>query len=73
MLFEICGVETKPEWLLIPFNHWEKFEDFRRMKEFAENLPVTNNTAARAILSYFLGVADFFLVPGRDKYTMWDR
>ena len=28
---------------------------------------------ARAILSYFLGVADFFLVPGRDKYAMWDR
>ena len=25
-----------------------------------------------AILSYFLGVANFFLVPGRDKYTMWD-
>jgi hypothetical protein len=32
MLFEICGVETKPEWLLIPSKHWEKFEDFRRMK-----------------------------------------
>ena len=28
---------------------------------------------ARAILSYFLGVANFFLVPGRDKYTLWDR
>ena len=27
----------------------------------------------RAILSYFIWVADFFLVPGRDKYTMWDR
>ena len=26
-----------------------------------------------AILSYFLGVADFFVVLGRDKYTMWDR
>ena len=26
-----------------------------------------------AILSYFFWVADFFLVPGRDKYTMWDR
>ena len=22
---------------------------------------------------FFFWVADFFLVPGRDKYTMWDR
>ena len=45
LLFDICGVETKLEWLLIPSKHWETFEDFRRMKEFAENLPVTNDTA----------------------------
>ena len=32
-----------------------------------------NRSEARAILSYFIWVADFFLVPGRDKYTMWDR
>ena len=49
MLFDICGGETKPEWLLIPSKHWEKFEDFRRMKEFAENLPVTNDTADRGM------------------------
>ena len=24
-------------------------------------------------LKLFFWVADFFLVPGRDKYTMWDR
>ena len=49
LLFDICGVETKPEWLLIPSKHWETFEDFRRMKEFAENLPVTNDTAERGM------------------------
>ena len=49
LLFDICGVETKPEWLLIPSKHWETFEDFRRMKEFAENLPITNDTAERGM------------------------
>ena len=35
--------------------------------------PISVGEGARAILSYFFWVADFFLVPGRDKYTMWDR
>ena len=45
-VFEVKG---KPEWLLIPSQHWAKFEEYRKIKEFADHLPVTNDSAERGI------------------------
>ena len=49
LIFDLFEVKGKPEWLLIPSQHWAKFEEYRKIKEFADHLPVTNDSAERGI------------------------
>ena len=48
LVFDLIGI-TKAEWLKIPCSLWNEFEDYRRFKQFVENLMVTNDVAERAI------------------------
>ena len=45
----MCGIEGKPDWLKIPSQHWQEFEDFRKMNTFVQNLPVINDSAERGM------------------------
>ena len=49
LIFNLCGIEGKPDWLKIPSQHWQEFEDFRKMNTFVQNLPVINDSAERGM------------------------
>ena len=49
LLFDLLGINGKPEWLQIPSEYWDQFEDYRNMKIFVNNLPVVNDGAERAM------------------------
>ena len=49
LLFDLCGIKGKPEWLKIPSHLWSEFEDFNKMNTFASNLPVINDSAERGM------------------------
>lgn len=49
LIFELLDIYGKPEWLKIPSDHWQQFEEYRKMKEFVTNLPVINDSAERAM------------------------
>ena len=49
LIFDLCGIEGKPEWLKIPSQHWKEFEEFRTMNTFVQNLPVINDSAERGM------------------------
>ena len=51
LIFDLFEVKGKPEWLLIPSQHWAKFEEYRKIKEFADHLPVTNDSAERGSIA----------------------
>ena len=37
LLFDLLGINGKPEWLQIPSEYWDKFEDYRKVKIFVMN------------------------------------
>ena len=49
LLFDLLGINGKPEWLQIPSEYWDKFEDYRKMKIFVMNSPFVNDGAERAM------------------------
>ena len=49
LLFDLLGINGKPEWLLIPSEYWDQFQDYRNMKIFVMNLPCVNDGAERAM------------------------
>ena len=49
LLFDLLGINGKPEWLLIPSEYWDQFQDYRNMKLFVMNLPCVNDGAERAM------------------------
>ena len=49
LLFELAGISEDCDWLGIPAIFWEKFESFRKFRDFATNLPVVNDIAERGI------------------------
>ena len=50
LLFDLLGINGKPEWLQIPSEYWAKFEDYRKIKILVSNLPFVNEGAERAIV-----------------------
>ena len=49
LLFDILGLTEDQDWLTVPAAHWENFSQFRKLKEFAENVSVCNDIAERGI------------------------
>ena len=49
LIFELLGIKDKPEWFLIPSEHWCKFDSYRKLEHFVTNLPVVNDGAERAM------------------------
>ena len=57
LLFQLSGIQGKPDWLKIPSEHWSQFEQFKVMEKFVNNLPVINDSAERAmaLIKTFIG------------------
>ena len=49
LLFDLLGINGKPEWLQIPSEYWDQFEEYRKMKIFVMNSPFVNDGAERAM------------------------
>ena len=49
LLFDLLGINGKPEWLQIPSEYWDQFEEYRKMKIFVMNLPCVNDSAERSM------------------------
>ena len=49
LLFDLLRINGKPEWLQIPSEYWDQFEEYRKMKIFVMNLPCVNDSAERSM------------------------
>ena len=49
LLFDILDLSGPQDWLQLPSNMWTMFSEYRKLVEFATNLPVTNDLAERGI------------------------
>ena len=49
LLFNMLCLSGNQDWLTIPAKLWPNFVEFRKFKEFAENLSVCNDVAERGI------------------------
>ena len=49
LVFDLLGLEGTQEWLQTPVNLWEKFSDYRKFRDFAENVSVVNDLAERGM------------------------
>lgn len=49
LIFDILGLTGPQDWLQLSSNMWTMFTEYRKIAEFANNLPVTNDLAERGI------------------------
>ena len=49
LLFDILGLTGSQDWLTIPANLWTNFVEFKRLREFSENISVCNDVAERGV------------------------
>ena len=49
LVFDILGLSGSQDWLTIPANLWSNFVEFKRLKEFSENISVINDVAERGV------------------------
>ena len=49
LVFDLLGLTGTHDWMSIPASLWENFLEFRKFKEFAENISVCNDVAERGI------------------------
>ena len=49
LVFDILGLGGSHDWLTIPANLWSNFVEFKRLKEFFENISVINDVAERGV------------------------
>ena len=49
LLFHLLKLNRTQEWLNVPSEHWNKFEDFNSAKKFVCNLSCANDIAERGI------------------------
>ena len=45
LVFDMLGLTGSEDWLTIPARLWKNFNEFRILKEFAENSSVCNDVA----------------------------
>ena len=45
LVFDMLGLTGSEDWLTIPARLWKNFNEFRILKEFAENISVCNDVA----------------------------
>ena len=60
LVFDMLNLTGSQDWLTIPPNLWQNFEEFRKLKEFSENISVCNDIAERgvALISNFINKAE---------------
>ena len=58
-MFDLLGLTGSHDWMTIPANLWENFQDFRKFQIFAENTSVVNDVAERgvALISAYINMA----------------
>ena len=49
LLFDMLELSGPQDWLQLPCSMWTMFSEYRKIVEFATNLPVTNDLAERGI------------------------
>ena len=49
LVFDKLGLTGSQDWLTIPPNLWSNFQEFRKLKEFSENISVCNDIAERGV------------------------
>ena len=49
LVFDMLGLTGSQDWLTIPPNLWNNFQEFKKLKEFAENICVCNDIAERGV------------------------
>ena len=49
LTFDMLGLTGNQDWLLIPARLWDRFAEFRRLKEFVTNLSICNDIAERGV------------------------
>ena len=59
LIFNLLGLTGSQDWMTIPARLWDNFVDFRKFKEFAENVSVCNDVAERgvALISSYINKA----------------
>ena len=59
LIFDHLGLTGSQDWMTIPASMWENFAEFRKFKDFAENISVCNDIAERgvALISAFINKA----------------
>ena len=60
LIFNLLELNGSQDWMTIPANLWDNFVDFKKFKEFAENLSVCNDIAERgvALISSYINRAE---------------
>ena len=60
LVFDMLGLTGSQDWLTVPPNLWENFCEFRKLREFAENISVCNDIAERgvALITGFINMAE---------------
>ena len=50
MIFDLIGLDKKDlEWMKIPPDYWKDMDGFIKFRDFANKLPVTNDSAERNV------------------------
>ena len=49
LIFDKLGLLGPQDWLTVPASLWDNFHEFRKFKEFVENVSVCNDIAERGV------------------------
>ena len=49
LVFDLLDLTGSQDWLTIPPSLWSNFQEFRKLKEFSENISVCNDIAERGV------------------------
>ena len=49
LVFNLLNLKGTQDWLTVPASLWDKFGEYRELKEFASNLTVKNDIVERGI------------------------
>jgi hypothetical protein len=60
VIFDLLGLSGSQDWLTIPAKLWVNFTEFKKLKEFAENIAVSNDIAERgvALISSYINTVE---------------
>ena len=60
VIFDLLGLSGSQDWLTIPAKLWVNFTEFKKLKEFAENIAVSNDIAERgvALISTYINTVE---------------